>query len=109
MAIPTVARSPVAVYEARRKLVDEELAALTDEHQNIEALLRQLQRRREILDGRWELLIAERDLLDERIWHGQTPRSLGPRPPVVPTGRPTRSPRDLAPEPWDFDGLELAS
>lgn len=90
-------------------MVDDELSSLTNEQQNIEQLIQQLQRRREILDGRWELLIAERDLLDERIWQGQAPLSLAPRPPVVPRGRPRHGPRDLAPEPWDFDGLELAS
>lgn len=103
-----VARSPVAVFEARRKLVDDELSSLSDEHENIQQLLQQLQRRREILDGRFELLVAERDLLDERLWRHQEPRSLVPQPPLVPRGQPSQRPRDLAPEPWDFAGLELA-
>ncbi len=103
-----MARSPVAVFEARRKLVDDELSSLTDEHENIERLIQQLQRRREILDGRWELLIAERDLLDERLWSHRGPTSLVLQPPVV-RGVPKPRPRDLAPEPWDFAGLELAS
>jgi len=108
MVTPAVAGSPVAFFEARRRVVDEELALLADEHANIEALQRQLQRRKEILDGRWKPLMAERDLLDQRIWDGQTPPS-GPKPPVVPTGAAARGPRDLASEPWDFEGLELAS
>jgi hypothetical protein len=104
-----VARSPVAFFEARRKVVDDELASLADEHQNIEQLVQQLQRRREILDGRFELLVAERDLLDERIWRQQEPSETGLRAPVVPRGQPPGRPRDLAPEPWDIPGLELAS
>ncbi|WP_266222058.1 hypothetical protein [Paraliomyxa miuraensis] len=104
-----MARSPVAIFEARRKVVDDELSSLTQEQENIEQLMRQLLRRRELLEGRWELLIAERDLLDERIWQGQAPQSVGPRPPVIPRGRSSQGPRDLAPEPWDFEGIELAS
>jgi hypothetical protein len=103
-----VARSPVAIYEARRKVLDGELASLTDEHENIERLIEHLQRRRELLDGRFELLVAERDLLDERLWRHHEPSPLQPRPPVVEGGGPSPKPRDLAPEPWDFEALELA-
>ncbi|MCA9711220.1 MAG: hypothetical protein KDK70_35610 [Myxococcales bacterium] len=95
-----MARSTVAVFEARRKLLDEEIAALSDEHENIEKLITQLQRRKELLDGRWELLMAERDVLDERIWAHEPRMQQVPRPPQV-SASPTR-PRDLAPEPWDF-------
>lgn len=100
-----MARSTLAVFEARRKLVDEEISALSDEYENIEQLLAQLQRRKELLDGRWELLMAERDVLDERIWSHDPRAHLVPRPPLV-QGRPSSCPRDLAPEPWDFGELE---
>ncbi len=102
-----MARSTVAIFEARRKVVDDELTCLGDEHQNIDRLLMQLVRRKEILDGRFELLVAERDLLDEKIWWGR--RSTGsPRPPVVAARAIPRAPRDLARESWDFDELNAA-
>lgn len=95
----------MAVFEARRKLVDEEISVLSDEYENIEQLIAQLQRRKELLDGRWELLIAERDVLDERIWFHEPRARRIPRPPVV-RSRPASGPRDLASEPWDFIELE---
>lgn len=100
-----MARSTVAVFEARRKRVDEEISAISDEHENIERLIAQLQRRKELLDGRWDLLMAERDVLDERIWALDPRADLAPRPPLV-QGRAFGRPRDLAPEPWDFVELE---
>ena len=74
-----MARSMLAVFEARRKLVDDELSEIGDEHENIERLIVQLQRRKELLDGRWELLIAERDVLDERIWAHEPRARMVPR------------------------------
>ncbi|MCH9685116.1 MAG: hypothetical protein K0V04_27005 [Deltaproteobacteria bacterium] len=104
-----MARSTVAVFEARRKVVDGELASLADEHRNIDNLTRQLQRRREILDGRFELLVAERDLLDERLWRDRDGGlGCGPQPPVVGQRMTPPAPRDLAPEAWDFDALDAA-
>jgi len=97
----------MAVFEARRRLVDNELSVLTEENENIEQLLTHLQRRRELVEGRWELLVAERDLLDERIWRGQQEVGvvwLRPRPPVV-KGR-SMGPKELAREPWDFEEIE---
>lgn len=78
------------------------------ENENIDQLLVQLQRRKEIVEGRFELLVAERDLLDERIWRGQQEPvvQLGPRPPVV-RGR-SIGPRELTREPWDIEELEAA-
>ena len=99
----------MAIFEARRKLVDDELSALREECENIQRLVEQLARRREIAEGRHELLVAERDLLDERIWHGQQTESvvsLRPRPPRV-QGR-SSTPRELAREPWDLEELEAA-
>lgn len=91
-------------------MVDGKLAALTSENENIDELIVQLQRRKEIVEGRFELLVAERDLLDERIWQGQQQLvgvvRLGPRPPVV-RGR-YQAPRELTREPWDFEELEAA-
>jgi hypothetical protein len=95
-----VARSTVAVFEARRRLLDEEIATLSDEHENIESLIRQLERRKELLDGRWELLMAERDVLDERIWAHDPRARMVPRPPAV--RDVPAMPRDLASESWDF-------
>lgn len=105
-----MARSAMAVFEARRKVVDDELSVLRDECDNIERLVEQLSRRREIVEGRYELLVAERDLLDERIWSGRQQEADDSvvllRPPVV-RGRAS-GPRELAREPWDFDELEAA-
>lgn len=99
-----MARSARAVFEARRKVLDDELSIVREECENIERLVAQLERRREIVEGRYELLVAERDLLDERIWEGQRSESVVPlRPPVV-RGRAC-GPRDLAREPWDLEGL----
>ena len=102
-----MARSAMAVFEARRKVVDDELSVIREECDNIERLVEQLERRREIVEGRHELLVAERDLLDERIWQGRRSDAVVPlRPPVV-RGRAC-GPRDLAREPWDLEGLEAA-
>ncbi|MEX1365207.1 MAG: hypothetical protein AB1Z98_18920 [Nannocystaceae bacterium] len=104
-----MARSAMAVFEARRKLVDDELSRLREECDNIERLVEQLERRRELVEGRYELLVAERDLLDERIWHGRRDDAvvpLMPRPPVVRDR--AIPPRELAREPWDLEVLEAA-
>ena len=61
----------------------------------------QLRRRKEPLDGRWELLMAERDVLDERIWALDPRTRPALRPPQV-EAVSAAGPRDLAPESWDF-------
>lgn len=102
-----MARSTVAVFEGRRKVVDSELRTLTEEMQNIERLIEQLERRRELISGRWELLMAQRDLLDERIWSARYEVPVdGLQPPVI-KATTRYVPRDLASEPWDFGELML--
>lgn len=63
-----MATADVARLEAKRMEIDEDLGALTQEQEQLETLVVEIERRRQRLDNQWKRLIAERDRVDEQLW-----------------------------------------